>query len=44
VSSLTQLPWLYLLALVPSAFGVLVGLSGLAGGKFHPDALVRLLS
>ena len=44
VSSLTQLPWLYLLALVPSAFGVLVGLSGLAGGRFHPDALVRLLS
>ena len=44
VSSLTQLPWLYLLALAPSAFGVLVGLSGLAGGKFHPDALVRLLS
>lgn len=44
VSSLTQLPWLYLLALVPSGFGVVMGLSGLAGWSLHPDALIRLLS
>jgi ribosomal protein S13 len=44
VASLTQLRWLYLLALVPSAFGVLMGLAGLAGWHIHPDALSSLLS
>ncbi len=44
VSSLTQLPWLYLLALLPSGFGVLMGMSGLIGWNFHPDGLIRLLS
>lgn len=44
VASLTGLPWLYLLALVPSAFGVAMGMSGLAGWSLHPDALIRLLS
>ena len=44
VASLTQLPWLFILALVPSGFGVLMGLSGLIGWGFHPDALIKLLS
>ena len=44
VASLTQLPWLYLLALAPSGFGVLMGLAGLAAWGIHPDALVKLLS
>lgn len=44
VASLTQLPWLFLLALVPSGFGVLMGLSGLVGLGIHPDALIKLLS
>jgi len=44
VASLTQLPWLFVLALVPSGFGVLMGLSGLVGLGFHPDALIKLLS
>jgi len=44
VTSLTQLPWLFALALVPSGFGVLMGLSGLLGWGLHPDALIRLLS
>jgi ribosomal protein S13 len=44
VASLTQLRWLYLLALVPSGFGVLMGLAGLAGWRLHPDALSSLLS
>lgn len=44
VASLTGLPWLYLLALVPSGYGVLMGLAGLAGWGIHPDALVKLLS
>lgn len=44
VASLTQLPWLFLLALIPSGFGILMGLSGLVGLGFHPDALIKLLS
>ena len=44
VSSLTQLTWLYLLSLVPSAFGILMGVAGLAGLHIHPDALSNLLS
>lgn len=44
VASLTQLPWLFLLALVPSGFGVLMGFSGLVGWGTHPDSLIKLLS
>ena len=44
VASLTQLSWLYLLALVPSGFGILMGLAGLGGWRLHPDGLVQLLS
>jgi len=44
VASLTQLWWLYLLSLVPSGFGVLMGLAGLAGWHLHPDSLSSLLS
>ena len=44
VASLTQLTWLYMVALIPSGFGVLMGLSGLFGWNFHPDALIKLLS
>ncbi len=44
VASLTQLPWLYVLSLVPAGFGVLMGLSGLIGWSIHPDALTKLLS
>ena len=44
VASLTQLPWLFVLALLPSGYGVLMGLSGLIGWGIHPDALIRLLS
>jgi hypothetical protein len=44
VASLTQLTWLYALALLPSGFGVVMGLSGLIGWGLHPDILVKLLS
>jgi hypothetical protein len=44
VASLTQLPWLYLLALLPSGFGVIMGMAGLCGWGIHPDALIKLLS
>lgn len=44
VTALTHLWWLYFIALVPTCFGVLMGLAGLAGWGIHPDALIRLLS
>jgi hypothetical protein len=44
VTALTQKRWLYYLALVPTAFGLLMGLAGLFGLGLHPDALARLLS
>jgi hypothetical protein len=44
MTALTQKRWLYYLALVPTAFGVVMGLAGLLGWGLHPDALTRLLS
>ena len=44
VTALTQKRWLYYLSLVPTAFGLLMGLAGLLGWGLHPDALARLLS
>jgi Domain of unknown function (DUF4337) len=44
LASLTQLPWLYALALLPSAFGVIMGVAGLGGLGLHPQALIKLLS
>jgi hypothetical protein len=44
VTALTGLWPLYWVALVPTGFGVLMGVAGLGGLPIHPDALVRLLS
>jgi hypothetical protein len=44
VTALTRLWPLYWASLVPSAFGVLMGVAGLTSLPIHPDALVRLLS
>jgi Domain of unknown function (DUF4337) len=44
VTALTQLWPLFWAALVPTGFGVLMGLAGLTGWHLHPDALIRLLS
>lgn len=44
LTALTQKRWLYVLALIPTFFGVLMGLAGLLGWRLHPDALTRLLS
>ncbi len=44
VTALTRLWALYWAALVPTAFGVLMGVAGLGGLPIHPDALVKLLS
>jgi hypothetical protein len=44
VTALTGLWALYWAALLPTGFGILMGLSGLAAWPIHPDALMRLLS
>jgi hypothetical protein len=44
VTALTHKRWLYWVALVPTVFGVLMGLAGLLGWHIHPDTLAQLLS
>ena len=44
VTALTQKRWLFVLALFPTVFGVVMGLAGLVGWHIHPNALTRLLS
>ena len=44
VTALTGLWPLYWAALIPTGFGLLMGVAGLAGLPIHPDTLVQLLS
>jgi Domain of unknown function (DUF4337) len=44
VTALTQLWALYWVALVPTLFGMVMGVAGLAALPIHPDTLIRLLS
>ena len=44
ITALTHKRWLFWLAMVPTAFGILMGMAGLFGWKVHPDAIARLLS
>jgi ribosomal protein S13 len=44
MTALTQKRWLFYVALVPTFFGLLMGLAGLLNWGLHPDALTRLLS
>lgn len=44
VTALTRKHWLFWVAMVPTAFGVIMGLAGLLGWHIHPDALMKLLS
>jgi len=44
ITSLSQKKWLFYLALVPTIFGLVMGLSGLLNWQLHPDALTKLLS
>jgi len=44
VTSLTRKSWLYLIALVPTSLGILMGSAGLLGWSIHPTALIKLLS
>ncbi len=44
VTALTQQRWLYVMALIPTVAGIIMGLSGLLGWSLHPTAVIRLLS
>jgi hypothetical protein len=44
VTALTKLWPLFFVSLVPTFFGVLMGVAGLAALPIHPDALIKLLS
>lgn len=44
VTALTNKFWLYLVALLPTGFGLIMGLAGLLNLGLHPDALTKLLS
>ncbi len=44
LTALTHKKWLYWAALIPTAFGVLMGLAGLFGWNLHSDTFARLLS
>jgi hypothetical protein len=44
VAALTHKRWLFLMALVPTVTGLLMGVAGLAGWHLHPDEIVKLLT
>ncbi len=44
VTALTHQKWLYWAALIPTGFGIYMGLAGLLGWGTHPETLIRLLS
>src|SRR6059058_3720136 len=44
VTALTQKRWLFVLAMFPTVFGVIMGLAGLLSWHIHPDSLTKLLS
>jgi hypothetical protein len=44
VTALTQQRWLFGVAMVPTFFGVLMGLSGLLSWQVHPDWLIKLIT
>jgi len=44
LTALTHKKWLYWAAMVPTTFGVVMGVAGLFGWHLHSDTLARLLS
>jgi hypothetical protein len=44
ISALTQLWWLFFVSMVPSVFGVMMGIAGLTGGSLHPNFLITPLT
>jgi hypothetical protein len=44
LTALTQKRWLFVLAMLPTFFGIVMGMAGLFGWSIHPNSLIRLLS
>ncbi len=44
ITALVQKRWLFGVAMLPTTFGVVMGLAGLLGWKLHPDALIKPLT
>jgi hypothetical protein len=44
MTALTQKRWLFVVAMIPTVFGVIMGLAGLFAWRLHPDSITRLLS
>jgi Domain of unknown function (DUF4337) len=44
ITALVQKRWLFGVAMLPTVFGVVMGLAGLLGWKLHPDALIKPLT
>ena len=44
LTALTQKRWLFILAMLPTFFGIVMGVAGLFGWSIHRNALIRLLS
>ncbi|MES2307787.1 MAG: DUF4337 domain-containing protein [Verrucomicrobiota bacterium] len=44
ITALTSQNWLYWLTMIPTSFGVLMGIAGLFGLKIHSDWIARILS
>ena len=43
VTALTKKRWLYWAALVPTAFGIVMGIAGFAGLNWHPESFIQFL-
>ena len=44
ITALTHVWWLFWLSMIPSAFGIAIGMAGLLGLPFHPDFLIKPLT
>ena len=44
ITALSQKRWLFIVAMVPTVFGVVMGLAGLWSWNLHPDVLVKPLT
>jgi hypothetical protein len=44
MTALTGKRWLYVVAMIPTLFGIIMGLAGLLNWSIHPDRLMRWLS
>lgn len=44
LTALSQKRWLFAAAMIPTVFGVVIGLAGLFGWNLHPDALIKPLT